>query len=283
MSYHPPLEPWDISTIQSDGRLFVFLGPHGSGKSTCMCFVAQYMDMVHDWIAYSPTMDGNEGIRNTVLKAFRYSRAPTEKDLEFIIMKGRAERRMKRKYPDYEMRKTGLIIDDCGSDKKLMRNSKALKEIIMNQRHYGIYLFITIQYIRQLDPETYTNVDYLFCLPSDDPTDVEKLHASFFRGKLKVDARTHRKQHELERLNYYMTSYGSPGCTLLANRHSKGQPYLSYFTWDLNDELQYVGDEEMYDAHLAIMGDREDSSEEDEDVELTLERITRDRMNKALK
>ena len=276
---HPPLNKWNEQWIKKDGRFFVFLGPHGVGKSTLLSYVVQHCNEyvpIQDWIGFSPTEGGIQTLRGLIPDAYVHKRVPSEKDLnELVIGKQQMEIDIKDsgEYPGYEPRALGVIIDDSGFKSKIFK-SEALKNLVMNQRWYRIHIFITLQYIRQLDPENFNNVDYLFLLGVPDPKNSEVLMKDFFMGRLGIDANGVRfRQRERERLNYYFEFYNQPGSciaiTKVADQKSKID-YVSTYQWPENVSKSYMGDAQF----LETCGVDEDGNQ-DEEIRRQMQRSQR--------
>lgn len=71
-----------------------------------------------------------------------------------------------------------LVLDDCAYDKKIM-NSKVLREIFFNGRHYGIILIVTLQYLMALQVDMRSNVDTVFFLAENVKKNRERIHDQF--------------------------------------------------------------------------------------------------------
>ena len=246
---HPPLPMWDIKTVNPDGRLFIFEGQHGSGKTTLLRHVVNQMTEIQDWIAYSPTQGGYRFFSKMFTPAFTYNFVPTDENLQEIMDKQKLEEDLEIATADlpegdpnkHRMRVLGLVIDDCGSHKKLMRNSPKLKELLMNQRHMRIHIFITLQYICQFDPENYSQVDYMFILNAQDPQNMKVIYEKFAKGRLQVATGTWMKRREEERLQHYLQYYTRKGCALVVDK--TGTTYLQHYTFPKDPECVAMGDE----------------------------------------
>lgn len=227
---HPSLPLWDPDSAKQDGRLWVFMGRHGSGKSTCMQYcVAWPNQYCQDWIGYSPTASGSKTLTQLIPKAYIYERSPTAQDLRDIIEKQITETQLAENDPAYRPRRLGVIIDDAGYDKKLLRSTEEFVKIIMNQRHWGIHLFLTIQYIRQIPPEIHEQVDYLFIIDAKDSRNRQTIYDSFFRDNMNVSRGLHYKQREMERLGYWCDYYLKKGTCIVIDK--EGKEYISRFSW----------------------------------------------------
>jgi hypothetical protein len=70
-----------------------------------------------------------------------------------------------------------VVLDDCAFDKKNM-NSKVMKKLLYNGRHYHIFCLICVQYLHDVSPGLRANVDYVFVLRENMYRD--KLYKNFF-------------------------------------------------------------------------------------------------------
>lgn len=277
MSLDIKLPRWSPKGIERDGRFFLFLGRHGVGKTSCLSRVLSYLgDYCEDWIGFSPTMGGVETLTELMPACYVYDRAPTEEDLEHLIARQKKERKLAKKFEDYEPRKLGIVLDDVGFAKKFLRSSEKLAEIVMNQRHYGMFLFITIQYIRQLNPELHTQVDYLFQLNTSDPKSNALSYEAFFQGKMGTKEGVNFKRRDMTHFNKLIDLYATkPGQALVVQRSRK--PYLSFFEWPKEFEKPRIGDEEFWESAGELMGSEEELSEDEDEILRDLERATRTR------
>lgn len=73
----------------------------------------------------------------------------------------------------------GLILDDCGYDKKIFKKEN-MRQIFMNGRHWKITCLITLQYMMDIPPELRANADYVFVLRNSIRKEQYKLWEHFF-------------------------------------------------------------------------------------------------------
>lgn len=259
----PKLPEWDGSNIETDGRFFVIQGRHGEGKSSLLQFIlCEYIrERVNDVVAFSPTESGSLDLAQMLPRSFNYNEVPNDEYLESFIKRQKFEKQKQKKDPNYRARKLAIILDDCGFDSKFLRNSKKLREIIFNQRHLGIYLFITIQYIRQLPPDLHENVDYLFQLRVGDPQSIEKSFSAFFKGILGVKYGPQMAGRERYRFQQYLKEYANaPGHALVVQKSQ--DPRLCYVSWPKDYTPCRLGDETYWKIAVDLDGEGEEEEEE---------------------
>lgn len=72
-----------------------------------------------------------------------------------------------------------IVLDDLAFDKQLF-NSKQMRELLMNGRHYGICLIITAQFLGDLPTYFRANVDYVITCRTPGIQDRERLWKNFY-------------------------------------------------------------------------------------------------------
>lgn len=78
-----------------------------------------------------------------------------------------------------KMRNCFIVLDDLAFDKALF-NSKQMRELMFNGRHYGILLVITAQFLGDLPTYFRSNVDYVITCRTPGIQDRERLWKNFF-------------------------------------------------------------------------------------------------------
>ena len=77
------------------------------------------------------------------------------------------------------LRNCFIVLDDLAFDKKIF-NSKQMRELLFNGRHYGIMLIITAQFLGDLPTYFRSNVDYVITYRTPGIQDRERLYKNFF-------------------------------------------------------------------------------------------------------
>jgi hypothetical protein len=72
-----------------------------------------------------------------------------------------------------------LIMDDCSFDKKIF-NSKELRMLACNGRHFRITVVLSAQYALDMPTAVRTNCDFVFALQENIRNNKERLHKNFF-------------------------------------------------------------------------------------------------------
>jgi hypothetical protein len=254
---HPSLPRWDPDSAAQDGRLWVFMGRHGAGKSTALKYAVAWPNQYcRDWVGFSPTASGSRVLKQLLPRAYIYERSPTAKDLQDIVDKQVAETQLADADPRYAPRRIGVIIDDAGYDKRLLRSTEEFVKIIMNQRQWGVHIFLTIQYIRQIPPEIHEQVDYLFIIDSKDARNRKALYDSFFKDNMDVPRGIRYTQREMERLSYWCDYYlRGKGTAIVIDK--EGPTYISRFEWPAEFHEFVLGDRE-YQSSARDIDPRDD-------------------------
>ncbi len=74
---------------------------------------------------------------------------------------------------------TGLLLDDLGYDKKVMKEND-IRQIFMNGRHWKICFIVSLQYMMDISPDLRTNIDFVFVLRDNIKSNQERLWKYFF-------------------------------------------------------------------------------------------------------
>lgn len=78
-----------------------------------------------------------------------------------------------------KLRNCFIVLDDLAFDKQLF-NSRQMRELMFNGRHYGILLIITAQFLGDLPTYFRSNVDYVITCRTPGIQDRERLWKNFF-------------------------------------------------------------------------------------------------------
>lgn len=287
---HPLLRPFDLNSVHRDGRLYVFLGTHGSGKSTLMFYLTRVLCHqlgIHDWVGFSETENGNNALKTVLTKSHIYPRAPTEDDISYFIeIKDKEYRIYEKKIKENALaegegiRNLGIIIDDCGSRAEIFRNSAIMERLVNNQRHYRIWIFMVVQTFKQLQPKIREQIDYLFICKWEEGADT--LYKEVFKNRLGITERINLARREYDRLNYYKKQYIQTGSALVVDKAQVGYAeYLTYFEWPSKSSPNYpryfLGDESFVQSGLET---QEDETETIEDLEDAMRRMGHSRFVK---
>ena len=78
-----------------------------------------------------------------------------------------------------KLRNCFIVLDDLAFDKAIF-NSKQMRELMFNGRHYGIMLIITAQFLGDLPTYFRSNVDYVITYRTPSIQDRDRLYKNFF-------------------------------------------------------------------------------------------------------
>jgi len=141
-----------------------------SGKSTLVKDLMYYKRHLTAGVAMSATESGNGFYGTFIPPVFVYS------DFDASALQ-RLVDRQRALTKEGKAEGVFIILDDCAYDRKTM-NSKIIRELLFNGRHYKITLFICMQYCLDLSPGLRANIDYVICLREN--LYREKLFKNFF-------------------------------------------------------------------------------------------------------
>jgi hypothetical protein len=152
-----------------EGSVACMIARRGSGKSVLIKDIMFFKKHLSG-IVFSGTEAGNNFFGKFVPSVFVYDEFNPDA-LQRLVDR---QRRLKK---DDKCDPCFVILDDCAFDRKFM-NSKLLRELAFNGRHYSIMLIISSQWALDLPPSLRGNVDYVFILR--DNLYRERLYKNFF-------------------------------------------------------------------------------------------------------
>jgi hypothetical protein len=160
-----------------DGCVAVMIARRGSGKSVLIkdiLFHKRHMS----GIVFSGTEAGNGFFGEFVPSVFVYDEFNPDA-LQRLVDRQRKLKKIDKADPVF------VVMDDCAFDRKFM-NSKLLREIAFNGRHYSICMILSSQWAMDLPPSLRGNIDYVFILR--DNLYRERLYKNFFPFIESLDA-----------------------------------------------------------------------------------------------
>ena len=277
---HPELPEFKVEWIPRDGRFFVFVGPHGSGKSTLMRYFCHLVNNelgIEDWIGFSDTESGNGFLGTMLYRPFIFQRVPSDADFEYYYDLYRMQNIVAKKTGEPK-RRLAIIIDDCDDEYQTLRKSGVFRKLVSNMRHLGIWVFVSVQYILQLPPSLRNQIDVLFQLRVEGPEMIEDVYKRYLKGKLGVSDLKYRVATEYERMRTYLRWYVHVGsCMVIARGIGEGSKYLSTFTWPADHETSKFGDRTLQITAQKILENDEDAEESLEEVNLAMKRLREQR------
>jgi hypothetical protein len=167
------LRKFEISKTD-DRRVFVLISKRNTGKSVLTADILYHKRSIPMGILMSATEEATgffqqvAGIPDTYI----YSEWNPEA-IDTIIEK------QKKLAKAGKLRNCFVVLDDLAFDKQLF-NSKQMRQLMMNGRHYGICLIITAQFMGDLPVAFRSNVDYVMVGRTPGIQDRERLWKNFF-------------------------------------------------------------------------------------------------------
>ena len=143
-----------------------------SGKSVLVKDLMYYKRKeITTGIAMSATEEGNGFYGSWIPPVFVYSEY--DKDaLQRLVDRQKKMTKLGKAAPVF------VILDDIGFDKAVL-NTKLIRELFLNGRHYQITLFLCLQYALDISPSLRSNIDYVIVLKEN--VFREKLYKNFFQ------------------------------------------------------------------------------------------------------
>ena len=175
------LKKFDMSSID-DNKRCIFIGKTGTGKSYLVRDYLYHRQQVPLPFVISATEEFSPFYKKIVPKRcikFEYN----QEDIQKFLARQK-ETKFKK---DEEIENYGssnideraiLILDDCLYDDTWAR-TKEIREILMNGRHMGISLCVTMQYPLGIPPILRTQVEYVFILRENIPSNRKRIYEQY--------------------------------------------------------------------------------------------------------
>ena len=157
-------------TMLLEHCVILMVAKRRSGKSQLVKDLMYYKRKLTAGVAMSGTESGNGFYGTFVPQLFVYN----EFDQNALQRLVDRQRRLSK-----EGKAGGvfIILDDLAFDRRTM-NSKIMRELLFNGRHYKVTLILCMQYVLDLSPGLRANIDYVFALKEN--VYREKLFKNFF-------------------------------------------------------------------------------------------------------
>lgn len=168
-------------TITSGNKLILISGARGSGKTILM------KDLLYHYhragfprcVVFSQT-ESASGFFGSVIPGINVYSPTRIEDVQRVYDAQKelfTRRELGQLRSDIDLRLV-FVLDDLAFDEKMM-NSKLLKEIAMNGRHYKITLMLSVQYLLSLKPSLRSNVDQFFVFADTSRKNRERIYETF--------------------------------------------------------------------------------------------------------
>jgi len=165
----------------------LFIGRRGVGKTFCMECILWYVRYLPEAVVFAATEDGNGTWGRHFPDSFILTKF-NDTHLQKVYDR-QVERNwdrtiaMKRGVPDKDLpplKRMLLILEDQGYQGRSLFEKPIVREILMNGRHFGITLFVTLQYCRDIGPGARDQVDYVFAMLDKKVLNRKKLYDDWF-------------------------------------------------------------------------------------------------------
>jgi len=182
MSKHAPqtvnlqLKKFNMATLKDDG-VVVMIGKRGSGKSYLTKDILYYKRDIPIGTVISGTEIANGFYGDFVPKIFIYDEFD-ESIMENLFKRQKKLLKKMKKGHQIDPR-VFLIFDDCLDDNKGWKNSKYIRGVFMNGRHFKILYILIMQYPLGIGPNLRTNIDYVFLLREPIVSNRKRLYENF--------------------------------------------------------------------------------------------------------
>ena len=157
----PQLKPWDVSNIKLDSTI-IAIGKRRTGKSWCLRNIMFEMkNKIPAGIVISQTDELNKFWRQYIPKQHIYPKYDPE-ILDFVFQRQKAilNNTAKTKAEIEKEAPFFVLLDDVISDSRL-KYDENLMELFVAGRHYKLFVMITTQYAKGLNPTLRGNTDYI--------------------------------------------------------------------------------------------------------------------------
>jgi len=152
-----------------------FIGKRKTGKSTLIKDVMFKFRHALDWgVVMCATEEAEPFYKEFVPDCFCHTAWKPEliadmiKDQEAHKLSGSTIRR-----------NAFVVIDDCNYEKSMWRDT-VMRNLMMNGRHFNITVFVSSQYLMDIEISLRSNIDFLFVLRDNNVQNMKKLYSNYF-------------------------------------------------------------------------------------------------------
>jgi hypothetical protein len=169
---------FDLRKIKPNS-VCAFVGRRGTGKTTLTEDVVGELKWIPDGVVFSGTEDCNSTWGQHFPESFIYD--GYRPDIMAKVIKRQRVQAAKRKLdPRVKINPTIVLCEDIMYDKSAFIKDKNARGVMMNGRHWGILLLITVQYMMDLSRDLRNCIDFLFVLAHNSVGDRERLWKNWF-------------------------------------------------------------------------------------------------------
>lgn len=175
------LRKFDPRSLKDDS-VVLFIGKRNVGKSFCLKYIMSFHNTIPVGVVISPTERANHFFESWVPKMLlydEYSENTVNKFLDRQIKITDQYNAEQGRYGKTDLDpRAFLILDDCLYDRS-WPNSKNIRCLFMNGRHYKVFFLITMQYPLGIPPHLRTNVDYIFIFRDNQIKNRERIYQQY--------------------------------------------------------------------------------------------------------
>ena len=178
MILKPDPQTYDIKKLNAsiipDNATVVCIGRRRTGKTVLVTDLLWHKRHISTGIVMSGTEEGNHYYRNYVPDSFVHSEF--NEDAIWMVI-NRQKKIMKRTGKDPPP--CFVVLDDCLYDQRAF-NTKGVRCLFMNGRHFAIFCIVTLQWSRNFPPSLRGNCDVVFAAQESAHETKFKLYKDFF-------------------------------------------------------------------------------------------------------
>lgn len=175
------LRKFDPRALKDDS-VVLFIGKRNVGKSFCLKYIMSFHQTLPVGVVISPTERANHFFESWVPKMLvydEYNEGIVSKFLDRQVKITDQFNMEKEKYGRTDLDpRAFLILDDCLYDKSWPQ-SKNIRCLFMNGRHYKVFFLITMQYPLGIPPHLRANVDYVFIFRENQIKNRERIYQQY--------------------------------------------------------------------------------------------------------
>lgn len=175
------LRKFDARNLKDDS-VVLFIGKRNVGKSFCLKYIMSFHQSIPVGVVVSPTERANHFFESWVPKMLLYDEYTENTVAKFLDRQIKITDQYnaeKKKYGRTDLDpRAFLILDDCLYDKS-WPNSKNIRCLFMNGRHYKVFFLITMQYPLGIPPHLRSNVDYIFIFRDNQIKNRERIYQQY--------------------------------------------------------------------------------------------------------
>ncbi len=171
------LKKFNMNSI-ADDAVCVFIGRRRSGKSVLVQDLLYHKRDIPYGVCISPTEIPSPFFQDFIPKTYIYPEFEEQRVQRILERQIDIKKKIVRDPGFNADPRLCLIMDDCLADND-WKNSKMVRSLFMNGRHYKILYLLTMQYSMGIPPNLRGNIDYTFIMREPQYTNRERLFKNF--------------------------------------------------------------------------------------------------------